>query len=304
MAEITFGISDSNINIGGSGLGFYGTTFGSSVQIGSYQESTFVTNSDGTTEGPEANNVKYVSFASGDPALGSGVPLSKINSNVASLVINFDHSSAVNVQNAQLRIYDRSNINYPASGVNTKVAEIVNFDGKTYTSWDSTAGPSNVASSSNQHGSGDLFWWGSPWISTWTGQDYYTNSSGVRFDNYFSTEDGNGDSRLGGVSGDKETVGGTGIIVPLLNSPGSGQKFLNPEFNENIGGTRRQPKWRQYYNQSTRPDDVPDVGTGATDTYGGTGVDTRHTWRVALSASPVSIGSKTNFGLYFSLEYL
>jgi hypothetical protein len=31
---------------------------------------------------------------------------------------------------------------------------------------------------------------------------------------------------------------------------------------------------------------------------------TRHDWFVALSASPDSIGSKTDFGLYFTLEYL
>ena len=30
----------------------------------------------------------------------------------------------------------------------------------------------------------------------------------------------------------------------------------------------------------------------------------RHDWYVALSASPESIGSKTDFGLYFTLEYL
>ena len=32
--------------------------------------------------------------------------------------------------------------------------------------------------------------------------------------------------------------------------------------------------------------------------------DTRHDWYVAISASPTSIGSKTQFGLYMSLEYL
>lgn len=31
---------------------------------------------------------------------------------------------------------------------------------------------------------------------------------------------------------------------------------------------------------------------------------TRHDWYVALSASPDSIGSKTDFGMYFTLEYL
>ena len=32
--------------------------------------------------------------------------------------------------------------------------------------------------------------------------------------------------------------------------------------------------------------------------------DLRHDWYIALSASPDSIGSKTDFGLYFTLEYL
>tara|TARA_Y100000590_G_scaffold38864_3_gene41640 strand:+ start:13007 stop:13516 length:510 start_codon:yes stop_codon:yes gene_type:complete len=31
---------------------------------------------------------------------------------------------------------------------------------------------------------------------------------------------------------------------------------------------------------------------------------TRHDWYIALSASPDSIGSKTDYGLYFTLEYL
>ena len=53
MAEITFGIG-SQQNIAGSGLGFYGATFGSSVQIGSFQDTTFVTNAAGTAQGPSA----------------------------------------------------------------------------------------------------------------------------------------------------------------------------------------------------------------------------------------------------------
>ena len=31
---------------------------------------------------------------------------------------------------------------------------------------------------------------------------------------------------------------------------------------------------------------------------------TRHDWYLAISASPDSIGSKTQYGLYFTLEYL
>ena len=33
-------------------------------------------------------------------------------------------------------------------------------------------------------------------------------------------------------------------------------------------------------------------------------VSEQHDWYLALSAEPTTIGSKTNFGLYFTLEYL
>ena len=59
---------------------------------------------------------------------------------------------------------------------------------------------------------------------------------------------------------------------------------------------------------TTSDDTLP---SGAPDGYvnwltnAGTAHDsTRHDWYVALSASPASIGSKTNYGLYFTLEYL
>ena len=129
MAEITFGIGTQS-NIVGSGLGFYGATFGSSVQIGSFQDSTYVTNAAGTAQGPAATNIKFSTPGSGTPStVGSGIPLTKINSGNRTFHVNFDHTSDVNVQNCQLRIYDRTDTNYPASGVVTKVAEILNFDG-------------------------------------------------------------------------------------------------------------------------------------------------------------------------------
>ena len=190
MAEITFGIG-SQQNIAGSGLGFYGATFGSSVQIGSFQDTTFVTNAAGTSQGPAATNIKFASPGSGiSSAVGSGIPLTKINSGNRTFHINFDHTSHVNVQNCQMRIYDRENINYPASGVVTKVAEIVNFDGKTTETWESSNGSDNVAMNSNFYGSGDMFWWGSPWpdAGTWRAAQYfYTNSSGVKFTNFTQT---------------------------------------------------------------------------------------------------------------------
>lgn len=302
MAEISFATYNTN-TLGGSGLGFYGASFGSSVQIGSYQSKTFITNSNGTINGGNAYNVKYTAAASGYPdTMTSGIPLARINGHHRTLDINFDHSSEVNVQNAQLRIYDRSNINNPASGVNTKVIEMVNFNGQTYANWLSTPGDANVVTDGvggAPYGSGDHVWWGDAWPADQVSAYTYTNSSGITFRNA-STADPvvNPDIRLGAVSGDDETVGGSGIVVPLLNSPGSGQRFLAAEYH--LGDF--QPKWKQYYN-TTSPD-VPNIGTtGTTGTFGGTGIDTRHTWRVGLSSTPLSIGSK-NYSLYISLEYL
>ena len=139
MADIRFQvIGGANMvpslyTLSGSGLAFYGTSAGSSVQIGSYQDNTYVANADGSVYKNATNNIKYVpnvhpsgmttvdEFGSSEFTCG----LSGIKSYQATLGIEFSHSSAVKTQNVQLRIYDRSNINYPASGVNTKVAVII-----------------------------------------------------------------------------------------------------------------------------------------------------------------------------------
>lgn len=305
MAEITFGTIASP-NLQGSGLGFYGSTFGSSVQIGSYQTKTYITNSTGATNGGNAYNIKFGGHAATGISeyVNSGIPLVRINGYYRTLDIHFDHTTDVNVQNAQLRIYDRTNVNYPASGVNTKVAEIINFDGKTYTSWNSSPGNGNTLS---VHGSGDLFWWGEAWPAANVSKNYYTNSVGATFYNGTTSDSvTNGDSRLSAITGGDDTVGGTGIVVPLTNSPGSGGKFLNQEFD--LGAKKFAPKWKQYYNTGALLN-VPNVGTAGNEdstyqTFGGTGLDKRHTWRVALSATPLSIGSKEQYGVYVSLEYL
>lgn len=301
MAEISFGTYQVN-NLGGSGLGFYGASFGSSVQLGQYQSKTFITNSAGTTNGGNAYNTKFTTAASGIPDTDtSGIPLCRLNGHHRTLDINFDHTSTVNVQNAQLRIYDRVNIDYPASGVCTKVAELVNFNGQAYAAWLATPGAANTANDgvgTSPLGSGDHLWWGEAWPTNQASLFYFDNSSGVRFRNA-STADAktNGDSRLGAVSGDDDTVGGTGIIVPLLNSPGSGQRFLDGSYD-----AAYKPKWMQYYN--TASPNLVNIGANSTTrTFGGTGVDRRHTWRVAISATPLTIGSKP-YALNFSVEYL
>jgi hypothetical protein len=314
--------------LSGSGLAFFGASAGSSVQIGAYQQTTYVSNGDASQFTDASTNVQYLAdtYPSGRCNLSS-VPgtayetgLSGVRTMYGSLGIEFGHNTAVNVQNCQLRIYDRNNINYPASGVNTKVAEIVNWNGSTYT-YDNQ-GPDDGLTSAAV-GSGDLFWWGEPWPAdeVAAGKNKYVNSLGVEFVNGLSSDSRvNGDVRLSdaGIALSYDTVGGTGIVVPLLNSPGSGQKQLGAT--EVVSGSGMVwPKWTQYLTSSTKQDGIFGVGVHSfgdgsdttkvagvaniDKTYGGTGVDTHHTWSVAISASPLSSGSKQSYGLYVSLEY-
>jgi hypothetical protein len=322
MAQITFevldvgGIYGSGVN--GSGLGFYGSGgFGTSVPLFSYQGTTFLTNSAGGNPGGQTRNNEFISGVWGASGLrlattveSTGM-LTKLNSNETTLMIHFDHDTKVQVQNCQLRIYDRDNVDAPASGVITKVAEVANFGGASYATWVGSAGNDFTSAI----GSGDAFWWGAPWKkealydTTGDTRPYYQNSVGVKFYNFTDKMDlvnsGNPDIRLTALTYPaKQTVGGTGIIVPLLDSPCSGGRGL--------ASGAMYPKFVQYVNTTYQgaghigmgtPRASGDVGVMAA-TYGGTSGDFKHSWRVAISAAPLSIGSKTSYGMYISLEYL
>lgn len=204
MATVSFYADENGIvNIANSGLGFFGTTFGESVAVGEWQDSTFITNGAGSVEGPQVHNIKWAHPSSG---IVNGVgpwALNTIPNRLATLNVRFEHGSAVKTQNVKFRIYDRSSINNPASGVTTKVAELIHPD-------PNQAGPA---------GSGD---------STW------------------------------------ETPAGSAVIMSLVASPG-------------LSGLRPN------------------------------GADTQstvHDWYLAISASPDSVGAKTQYGGYFELEYL
>lgn len=129
MAAINFYIftaGDWNIDASGSGLGFYGATgFGASVPVGQWQGTTYVTDGNGTIQGPMANNVKWIHANSGQLTGSVDLPLQYIPNYQSTLNIRFTHGSAVQAQNVIMRIYDRNNINVAASGVTTKTAEIV-----------------------------------------------------------------------------------------------------------------------------------------------------------------------------------
>lgn len=213
MAKIDFLINktgfDYDLKLGGSGLAFFGTAgFGSSVEVGKYQGTTFVSDGAGTVKGAQAQNIKFLNTGSGVlGAASSGIGLQAIPNYQATLNVRFTHDTQVKAQNCEMRIYDRTNINNAASGVTTKVAEIIHPRVTQFAT-----------------GSGD-----SQWI----------------------------------------TPKGSGTVASFASSPGVSGFYAG--------------------------DGVSVVSTKQS---------TRHDWYAALSASPDSIGNKTQYGLFFSLEYI
>jgi hypothetical protein len=237
MATISFYAGSTAINnLSGSGLGFFGGSFGQSVELNQFQSTTFITDGNGSVNGGTANNVKYSTDTTGFSAgIVPATGLKYIPNSKASCNIRFTNSTTVKTQNVRLRIFDRNNKSFPASGVITRVAELLN-PRLTY---------------GTVEGSGDATWWGS---STHTGADSQGTFQGSPLPS----------TRLPAGT---NTVGGSGIIVPLAQSPGPSGFY---------------------------------AGNGSANT----GQYTQHDWYVGITASPDSVGSKTQYGLYVELEYL
>lgn len=138
---------------GGSGLGFFGTAFGNSINVGSFNQNTYITDGAGINQGPAGNNIQFYNGTSG--YLGNNlVPtgLTYMPNNQATLNIRFNNDTAVQTTNYQLFIYDRINTNNPASGVVTYCAELV-----------------HVNPVANNTGSGSTTWFAFSGIASQTG---------------------------------------------------------------------------------------------------------------------------------------
>lgn len=223
------GGSETPINhTAGSGLGFYGTSFGISVPVGTKQQTTYVTDANGLNEGPKLNNTAAVNTASdpGTVSLDGAIPPinnDRIPNHLCPLNIRFTNDTDVRVQNCKLRIFDRNNINNPASGVSTYVYEARH--------------PSLVQTVSNLSHRGR------------------SSNSWVKYSPLTPMQD-----------------------MIFTSSPGvSGKNTNNLDTNLDLGYQTRD---------------------------GALHSSSRHDWYVALSSEPESIGSKTQYGLYFSVEYL
>jgi len=152
-ATISFhaGTAGSIANLAGSGLGFFGSTFGNSVEVGSYQDSTYITDGTGSTQGAVCENAKYINISGCIQSDAGQIHLDRVPNRLATLNVRFTNDDAVKTQNVKLRIFDRSNINNAASGVTTKVAELVhpdpnqaNVSNSSDSTWSTPAGSADI----------------------------------------------------------------------------------------------------------------------------------------------------------------
>ena len=242
MAAITFHINDFGaasaddptlIEHGaGSGLGFYGGGFGISVPVGQFQDTTFVTNANGTEQDVRAQNTKFTAVSGLSSNGAAEIDNSGTPNFYAPLNIRFTNDTAVKVQNCKLRIFDRTDIGKQASGVTTKVYEIRH--------------PNPLEGDSATHG--------------------HLRHRAVNHHSWFEYDPAD-----------------TMFDMDFTASPGlSGLNTISTDHLPTGDGTYLNWKWQDGASHEAE----------------------RHDWYLALSASPDSIGSKTDYGLYFTLEYL
>lgn len=234
-------------HLSGSGLGFFGDGFNLSVPVDQWQNTTWVTNSDGTSsDGTKLQNTKY----STDTAMihnseDLDYDLDTIPNYWAPLNIRFTNDEAVATQNVKLRIFNRNDIDTHATEVETAVYEVRH----PHPTVGNNAGDGVIAlnhrASNTAQGVANNEWFIFDPTETDVPDMNFTSSPGVSGLNGNSTD----------ATNDPDGVGANSKLNWLTDD-------------------------------------------------GFTHKDTRHDWYVAISASPQTIGSKTDFGLYFTLEYL
>lgn len=80
-------------------------------------------------------------------------------------------------------------------------------------------------------------------------------------------------------------------------------EIIHPELSQAVTGSG-DSAWISASGDAVTVSVVDSPGESGLRIDGSSTTDDQHDWYVAISASPTSIGSKTLFGLYFSVEYL
>lgn len=132
-------------------VGFFGTNFGDTLPLNSYQNSTIITNQLGTVNLGELPNVKFISSTQGNIG-GSNIDLSQVGFNNCTLLIRLHSGSAVRLQAVKLYAHSGSNIAVGPSNMSVRGFE------KGANSWTTMSGSAaplvltpHMSSGSNTH---------------------------------------------------------------------------------------------------------------------------------------------------------
>ena len=126
-------------------LGFFGAGFGFSIRVGEYNNTSYVTNDDGTTNFGQVPNLRWANVSGAFVASETvATELLEVDNAEATLRITLTTDSNVQTQNASFRAFDRASINNDPSGVTVLAAEInkpsPSIRGSGDTNWTTIAG--------------------------------------------------------------------------------------------------------------------------------------------------------------------
>lgn len=132
-------------------LGFFGAAYGFSIRVGEYNQTSRVTNDNGTAQNGQIPNVRYANptgaFVASELV---GRELQNVDNDEATLRIRLFTDSTVSTQNSAFRAFDRTNIANAPSGVTVLAAEIRNPPGSPTpssgdSSWTTIAGATDLS---------------------------------------------------------------------------------------------------------------------------------------------------------------
>lgn len=137
-------------------IGFFGAGFGLSQRVGEYNDATYRTNEDGSSDGGSLPNLKWANVSGAFVAAEvSATELLEVANSEATLRIKLNTDSSVATQNTKFRAFDKTSINSDPSGVTVQAAEIIKPGGSRGagdTNWTSIAGSGSVLSLADQTG--------------------------------------------------------------------------------------------------------------------------------------------------------
>lgn len=137
--------------------GFFGAAFGFSIRVGEYNNTSRVTNDNGSADNGALPNLRYDTASNSGAFVASesvATELLEVDNTESTLKIKLSTDSPVQTQNTSFRAFDRVNIDNNPSGVTVQAAEInkpqPSFRGSGDTSWTAVAGSGSTLSLDNQ----------------------------------------------------------------------------------------------------------------------------------------------------------